>query len=228
MAKRKGRGKSREPELVRRDGALSAVFVNTATGRRKSVVTYAEMVAWGRENGALGAAEAERLAVAAAERPADAAVAEGRMGEVLSLAERILLALARRRMPAAADLEALNAELRPVLAARHLVPGEGGFEWVLRGGEDGGEIDLEGALWPVLLSLADVLSSDDHRYVRQCDGRDCELVFVDRSPGRHRRWCSRKRCGDRTRALERYHREIKPRRRQRQRRASSFSGEPSS
>lgn len=118
--------------------------------------------------------------------------------------------------PVCRTLEAFNAELGRVLAARRLVAGAAGFDWGWRDDEDGG--DLDRMLWPVVLSAADVLSSDDHRYVRQCGGRDCELLFVDRSPGRHRRWCSVKRCGRRTWALEHYHREVKPRRQRRKRR----------
>ncbi len=225
MAKRKRRKKSQEPELVRRDGALCAVFVNAALASRPPVATYAELLAWGRANGALEEAEAERLERAAAERPADAEAVEGRTAAVRSLVERILLALADLRMPAAADLEALNAELRVVFAARHLAPGAGGFEWVWDDGEACGGRDLERVLWPVLLSLAEVLSSEQHLYVRRCAGRDCELLFVDRSPGRHRRWCSRKKCGDRARALGFYHRAIKPQQVRRKRRELSVSSE---
>ncbi len=34
-------------ELARRDGALCAAFVNTASDKRKSLETYADLVAWG-------------------------------------------------------------------------------------------------------------------------------------------------------------------------------------
>ena len=128
-------------------------------------------------------------------------------------------------MPAAADLAALNAALRPVLAVRHLAPGDRGFEWVWNDGEACDGRDLDRVLWSVLLSVAEVLTSDDHLYVRQCAGRDCELLFVDRTPGRHRRWCSRKRCGDRARAFGHYHREVKPQRLRRKARRLSFSSE---
>ncbi len=216
MAKRKRRRKSREPELVRRDGALAAVFVNTATARRKSLVTYADLLAWGKENDALEAADAERLEHAAADNPAAAAAVEARAPELRALVERILLALASLRMPAAADLEAFNAELGRVLAARRLAAGAGGFDWTWRDGDHGD--DLDRMLWPVVLSTAEILASGDHLYVRQCAAKDCELLFVDRTPGRHRRWCSKKGCGNRTWAREHYHREVKPRRLQRKQR----------
>jgi predicted RNA-binding Zn ribbon-like protein len=214
MAKRKTRRKkkTRQPELVRRDGALCAVFVNTATGARRPVETYAELLAWGEKNGALTTAEAARLRRGAAARPADAEAVARRAQELRALVERVLSALAAHRMPAAADLEALSAELAAPLSARRLVYADGGFRLAW---DEAGDGDLDRMLWAVLVSVADVLCSDDHLHVRRCDGRDCELLFVDRTPGRHRRWCSRKRCGDRARALKRYHREVKPRRRQR-------------
>ncbi|MBA3584454.1 MAG: CGNR zinc finger domain-containing protein, partial [Gemmatimonadetes bacterium] len=36
--------------------------------------------------------------------------------------------------------------------------------------------------------------------VRQCESRDCALLFFDDSRPGKRRWCSPGRCGDRARA----------------------------
>ena len=212
MAKRKRKRKprSQEPEPVRRDGALCAAFVNTATARRKPLATYADALAWGEACGALSAAAARRLGRVAAERPADAAAAVGRFEEARALAERILGALAENRHPAVADLKAFNALLGAALSARRLVRVGDDYEWSW---SDGDELDR--VLWPVLVSVGDLLASELRRKVRRCGAEDCRVLFVDRTGGSPRKWCSRKTCGHRTRALKYYHAKVKPRRRRR-------------
>ena len=83
----------------------------------------------------------------------------------------------------------------------------GGYRWAW---SHRGDNDLEAPLWPVLVSAADLLASKYHRRVRRCAGRGCDLVFVDRTAGRPRKWCSDKSCGERSRARRRYHATIKP------------------
>ena len=58
MAQRKA--KQQVPEFVRRDGALCATFVNSASIQRPGFATYPEFVAWGLANGALNGGEAAR------------------------------------------------------------------------------------------------------------------------------------------------------------------------
>ncbi len=213
MAKRKRR-RSEEPELVRRDGALCCTLVNTATARRKALETYADLLAWGERCGTLSAAAARRLGGVAAERVADAEAVVVRAEEWRALLERILLALAGNRHPTVADLEALNAALVPALAARRLVRTGGGYEWAW---SDSGE-DLDRVLWPALLSVAELLATGDLRRVRQCGAEDCRVLFVDRTSGSPRKWCSRETCGHRTRALKYYHAKVRPRRAERRKR----------
>jgi predicted RNA-binding Zn ribbon-like protein len=223
MKKRRKRPTSKEPAAVRRDGALCAVFVNAASPKRRPpeagpFATYADLLACGKRHGVLDAAGAKRLARAAADRPVDAALAVHRAGELRALVERILLALADGKAPDPDDVEALNAWI--ALSERRLVPAGTGCRWVWipRGGND-----LERLLRPVVLSAADILTSEDHRLVRRCGGEGCDLLFVDRTPGNHRKWCSNEDCGRRVRAHRRYYTTLKPRReeRRRQRRQSS-------
>ncbi len=202
------RPKSGLPAVVRRDGALAATLVNTASARRKSLTSYADLLAWGEQTASLGADDAEGLARAAAERPADAEAAFGRMQELLARLGRILGSLAALRAPDPADVEALNAEI--ARSARRLVPAERGYAWAW--GERTGEV-LDRPLWPVVLSAGEILTSEYYHRVRRCAGKDCDLIFVDRSPGAHRKYCSRTRgCGDRAKARRNYQTVRKPRR----------------
>lgn len=57
----------------------------------------------------------------------------------------------------------------------------------------------------VAASLARFLAEEDPRRLRRCASDTCRWLFVDRSPGRRRRWCDMKVCGNRTKV--RRHRE---------------------
>ena len=56
MAKRKRRKPAPKPKLVRQDGALCVTFVNTANARRKTLKSYADLLAWGQQSGVLSGA----------------------------------------------------------------------------------------------------------------------------------------------------------------------------
>ncbi len=208
MAKRKT---SQQPELVRHDGGLCPHFVNTANARRRSIRSYADLLDWGQRAGALTSSDAQRLARAAEEAPAEAEAVLGRAQELRQLLERILLALLQHQGPAAADLEALSAARGEVLAAQRLGPAAAAGGWLPYWGDRGGD-DLDRMLWPVVLSAVDTLSPKWYRKVRRCASEACDLFLVDRSPGRARTMC--RRCGARSRSRKHYHRKVKPYRRE--------------
>jgi len=60
-------------------------------------------------------------------------------------------------------------------------------------------------LLPLARSLADLVCTEDFTYVKACEGPPCTLLFVDRTRGRVRRWCSMAVCGNR--AKQAAHRE---------------------
>ena len=211
VARRKG---SEEPEAVRRDGALCATFVNSASAKRKGFSTYAEFLAWGLRCGAVTAGDAERLERAAADHPEDAVAVAARALEVRALLDRIFSARAERRAPVGADLDAFNAELSPALSARRLVPAARNLQWAW--GDRGGD-DLDRMLWPVLWSAADVLSSKYYSKVGRCAGDGCDLLFVDRAPGSPRKWCNMQACGSKVNSRRHYQQVVKPENRMRKR-----------
>jgi predicted RNA-binding Zn ribbon-like protein len=63
----------------------------------------------------------------------------------------------------------------------------------------------ESLLLPIARSLADLVCEEDFTYVRACEGSTCTLLFVDRTRGHGRRWCSMAVCGNR--AKQAAHRE---------------------
>jgi predicted RNA-binding Zn ribbon-like protein len=64
----------------------------------------------------------------------------------------------------------------------------------------------ESLLLPIARSLADLVCTEDFTYVRACEGPSCTLLFVDRTRGRVRRWCSMAICGNRAKQAAHRHR----------------------
>ena len=52
-------------------------------------------------------------------------------------------------------------------------------------------------LFPIARSLAELVCTEDFTYVKACAGPECTLLFIDRTRGRARRWCSMAVCGNR-------------------------------
>jgi predicted RNA-binding Zn ribbon-like protein len=55
----------------------------------------------------------------------------------------------------------------------------------------------ESLLFPLARSLADLVCTEDFTHVKACEGLGCTLLFVDRTRGHVRRWCSMAICGNR-------------------------------
>ncbi|MHB1559157.1 MAG: CGNR zinc finger domain-containing protein [Isosphaeraceae bacterium] len=55
----------------------------------------------------------------------------------------------------------------------------------------------ESLLLPIGEELARFVGSYAFQYVKACEGATCTLLFVDRTRGRGRRWCSMAVCGNR-------------------------------
>ena len=66
-------------------------------------------------------------------------------------------------------------------------------------------------LLPIASAMADLICAEDFSHVKACEGSPCTLLFIDRTRGHARRWCSMAVCGNR--AKQATHRERTRRRR---------------
>jgi predicted RNA-binding Zn ribbon-like protein len=55
----------------------------------------------------------------------------------------------------------------------------------------------ESLLFPLARTLADLVCLEDFTYVKGCEKPPCTLLFLDRTRGHARRWCSMAVCGNR-------------------------------
>ena len=66
--------------------------------------------------------------------------------------------------------------------------------------------DLTQMLGPVAWSAVEVLQSEDRRALRECEGSNCNWLFLDTSRNHSRRWCSMQSCGNQAKAKRHYQR----------------------
>ncbi|HEY6106007.1 MAG TPA: ABATE domain-containing protein [Anaeromyxobacteraceae bacterium] len=191
-------------------GRLSLDFINTVSGMRvvapvERLNAYADLVSWGRQVGALDAAQARRLLAEAERDPGAAARA---LAEAIAFREalfRTFRAVAENGAPATEDLDSLNRVLSRARARERLVyrGGRCALGW------PADDASLDRMLWPVACSAAEVLASAEVSRVRICEATatdGCGWLFLDETRNRSRRWCSMKDCGNRAKARRHYRR----------------------
>jgi len=189
-------------ELV--GGNLALDLVNTGSQReggpfRERLHTYADLVTWAERVGLIGTEEGARLRTEAVARPDEA---EQVLEQARSFRERVyrtFSAEVRGRAPSPEDLAALSEAAADAAARRVLAPEPDGYVFTWRAREG-----LDRLLWPVALSAANLLVSDDLARVKECATENCNWLFVDMSRNRSRRWCDMKDCGNRAKARRHY------------------------
>jgi predicted RNA-binding Zn ribbon-like protein len=105
-----------------------------------------------------------------------------------------------------ADLEPLNRLLASDEGFGQLVAHKHGKTTALKFQSARRWRSPESLLLPVGEALARVLAEEDLSDVKACEGATCTLMFVDRTRGRSRRWCSMEVCGNRAKQIAHRHR----------------------
>jgi predicted RNA-binding Zn ribbon-like protein len=179
-------------------GRLCLDFVNTVgnyldPARRRDYLTgYGDLLAWGRQAGAIDETAAARLRREAAARPDEAAAALARAGALRDAIHDVAVAVAHGDAVDPAALDRLNGFVGELLGGSRLVATGEGF--ALERADEPGALDR--VLWPVVRSAIDLFTSGEVARVRECGGEACGWVFVDTSRGGRRRWCDMADCGN--------------------------------
>ena len=175
-------------------GNLALDFVNTIANRgnpdkrRDLLATLSDLRAWFAALGlpATGLDQTDLV---------EARAIRERLHELLRLPSQ-----ARAVDPAA--LAAFGKDLQAATGERRLQQQDQRIIWGWA--PDAGA--LHRSLFPVLTHAAELLVSNDLKKVRECQGPGCGWLFVDRSRGRPRRWCSMSDCGNKAKARRHHHR----------------------
>jgi predicted RNA-binding Zn ribbon-like protein len=126
-------------------------------------------------------------------------LAESDLVEARAIRERLhglFLPSTQGRAVDVAALDAFGRDLQAASSARRLR--SQGKRIVWGWAPDAGA--LHRSLFPVLTDAVELLVSSDLDKVRECQGPGCGWLFVDRSRGRPRRWCSMSDCGNKAKA----------------------------
>jgi predicted RNA-binding Zn ribbon-like protein len=176
-------------------GALCLDFVNTVDPRleppqEEFVPDFVELADWGRYVGVLSVSQKRAMVAEGTADPSAAAAAHSRAIELREALYRLFRAPHR---PSADALVTLNEELQraTVSVERH----QRAYQAVWR--STSVVDDLLGA---IARSAAELLTSHQLAYVRECAGDGCGWLFLDASKAHRRRWCSMAVCGNRAKA----------------------------
>lgn len=193
-----------EERFAFRGGRLAIDFVNTVGGWRdpadpsryapqnENLHAYEDLVTWALAAGMVDESRAQELLREATRNQSAATAVHRRAIRLRNGLHGVLTARLHGREPAAADLDAVNAETHRVLSIARLTPSGDGFELTCSGGDD----ELDAPLRMVARSAIDVLTEPaDLSRIRECPKVDCGWLFLDTSGGR-RRWCSMADCGN--------------------------------
>lgn len=191
-------------------GALCLDFANTwgnqADPGSDRLLEYVHLLEFARQSGYLmddPAAELSRIAAGDAKKAAAALSLARRIRQVIY---RIFSNRADNREIPLEDVDRINALLGKALSLRRLERRNGKFVWSWR---EADLDDLMAPIWPIIESAAALLTSGELNCVSECAADDCNWLFIDRSRGGTRRWCSMKSCGNRAKARRHYHRQRK-------------------
>ncbi len=192
-------------ELIGGDLCLdftNSVGVHGPPADEELLTSYAALVAWSRRAGILSAQTARHLLQKAEREPEQAQMV---LAQAIALREalyHIFSALSQGNKLKAADLEVVNQNLADALPHGRIRAGDSGFQWGWEPAEDA----LDQMLWPIVRSAEQLLTSGQLARVHECDGENCNWLFLDVSKNHSRRWCSMNECGNRAKVSRFYQR----------------------
>jgi len=203
---KKTKSESRAGDISLLGGALCLDFANTVDWRtsykpEEILTSYRDLIEWSRHVGIADGRRAARLMRRATSHEPLAAAAFEQAIELRESIYQVFSAVADARPPARRQLERFNRALSALIARARITPDQNHFVW--------GYMDqnaLDSILWPVAWSAAQLLTSEEVRLVRECQGGGCGWLFLDKSRSHRRQWCDMRACGNRAKARRYYER----------------------
>jgi predicted RNA-binding Zn ribbon-like protein len=213
-----GRSISEEKKIARRRpprfeliaGALCLDFINTLDDRyskqpKELLQSYPDLARFGEDAGILSDLQVDRLFARSVQFPEEA---QSSLMHAIRLREAMYevfwARLQKKPVPEMA-LMVLNGYVQAAAQHMKIVLVHGRFEWQF----DSSTSDFDAPLWPIARSAAELLASDQLRFVRACASKTCEWLFLDESKNHRRRWCDMTKCGNRAKVRRFYTRKKK-------------------
>jgi len=181
-------------------GRLCLDFANTIDWRTSNepqelIPDYESFLKWSAARGTLSPRAAKKLMTLF---DSGKSGATDSMNRIYALRVNILITVEALRTGGEIHLADVNRILDTAPAQPPIVELGDGYVHKLPG------LSLLEPTWPILWSLAALLTSNDSSRIGCCQAQGCGWFFVDESPNRTRIWCSSEVCGNRERARRSY------------------------
>lgn len=182
-------------------------FANTVDNRGSAnatelIPTYAHLAQFAKQCGVFPPDEINEIESLVRGAPQVAELEPAGPIRLRELIFEIFSGVAHNKAPAPARLAEFNQFVKEAAHYRTLVAQENGFRWKW--------VDYKRefkVLWfPFAWEAANLLASDDLKFVRECASPGCAWLFLDKSKSHSRRWCDMKVCGNRSKARKFYQR----------------------
>jgi predicted RNA-binding Zn ribbon-like protein len=207
---KKSMKKRRPPRFDLIAGSLCLDFINTLDDRFSSepkelLTSYVDVARFAEDTGTLSEEQVDHLFALSQAEPAAAQRAVRAAIQLREVMYAVIWAMVMKRPVPRGALITLNQYVQ--VAAQHssLVKTNGKFEWQF----DYAPNNFEQPLWAIARSAAELLASDELKFVRACAAENCQWLFLDLSKNHRRRWCDMTRCGNRAKFRAFYARQKK-------------------
>ena len=202
-------GRRRPPRFELHGDVLCLDFVNTLDDRpsekpKELLRSYIDLARFAEDTGILGETRVDALRKRSLMDPEAAQHVLLAAIELREAMYAIFRAIMRKEPAPAMALAQLNAYVQDAAQHSRLVETTGRFEWRF---DD--PSSFEDMLWPIARSAADLLASEQLKFVRACSSKTCQWLFLDMSRNHRRRWCKMNLCGNRAKARRFYARQKK-------------------
>jgi len=181
-------------------GALCLDFANTVDWHASNHPTdtlrgYADLVEWSRRRGILNFSEAKSLLTAFGNQKELGDVVMDEAGELREAVYRLFSDKWRGESVREEDLNTINSQLSKGMSMARLALQDGSFRWGWKCDEHTPDM----MLWPIARNAAELLTSKQLKWVKQCANEEegCGWLFLDTSRSGNRVWCSMESCGNR-------------------------------
>jgi len=172
----------------------------------ETMFSYDDLVEWCEKEGLISSDWAKNLLRKARRNSEETERAFERAMVFREVIYRIFAAIGHEKTPSDTDLIELNEVLQEATNGARVVKTGSHFKWDWEMKTD--KLDLP--LYPIALSAAELLVSEDRGRVGQCaDDRGCGWLFLDTSKNHTRRWCDINDCGNRAKQRRHYERNKK-------------------
>lgn len=161
---------------------------------------YENVVHWCRHLHIVEDDEVEKLFQLARQNPDTKQSALNKFIALRDASYGLMTAFARQQESTPENIETLNQILNETIRSRILVSTPEGITWTWKTRKD----SLDWMAGPLAFSIAELLTSENAKRIRECGG--CYWLFLDTSRNGMRRWCNMKTCGNRAKAHRHYER----------------------